>query len=259
MSPDPQSLVPEAPREAGERAPAHPPPSAGSSRSALLVARDTIETVLVAVMVVLFTTTFAVQNSVIPTASMEDTLLIGDYLLVNKVVLAPADAAAPTRWLGQRPLRHGDVVVFKFPNNPAVDYVKRVIGLPGDVLELRDKQLFRNVEAPDEPYKRHKTGITYPRGTPGQDGTRDNLAPVTVPEGHLFVMGDNRDYSADSREWRFVPRTHVTGRAFVVFWSRDRRPGSWSAQGAVRIQQVVASIRTFYRDTRWRRIGTRVR
>jgi signal peptidase I len=156
--------------------------------------------VLVAVMVVLFTTTFAVQNSVIPTASMEDTLLIGDYLLVNKVVLAPADAAAPTRWLGQRPLRHGDVVVFKFPNNPAVDYVKRVIGLPGDVLELRDKQLFRNGEAPDEPYKRHKTGITYPRGTPGQDGTRDNLAPVTVPEGR--EAGARRARCGSSRSSR---------------------------------------------------------
>jgi len=235
-------------------APAGPP-----RRSAGRAVRDTVETVLVAVLVVLFATTFAVQNSVIPTASMEDTLLIGDYVLVNKVMFAPVDADAPTSWLAQRPLQHGDVIVFKFPNDPTVDYVKRVIGLPGDVIEIRDKQLLRNGEPVQEPYKRHKTGITYPRGTPGPDGTRDNLDPVTVPPDSLFVMGDNRDYSADSREWRFVPRSHVTGRAFAVFWSRDRRPGSWSGQGAARIQQAIASIKTFYRDTRWRRIGQVVR
>lgn len=234
-------------RSEAEGEPNEPPP-----RSRV---REVVETFLVAIFVVLFATTFVVQNSVIPTASMEDTLLIGDYLLVNKLVFAPADANDPMPWLAQRPIRRGDVVVFKFPNDPTIDYIKRVVGLPGDVVEIRAKRVLIDGAPLDEPYKRHKTGLVYPRG-PGPEGTRDNFGPVTVPEGSLFVMGDNRDYSADSREWRFVPRDHVMGRAFVVFWSREQRPGTWHARGTARVEQVLQGLKTFYRDTRWSRIGT---
>ena len=218
--------------------------------------RDYLETLLVAVLVVLFTTTFVAQNSVIPTPSMEDTLLIGDYLLVNKVAFAPTDGEGPAEWLGQRAIRHRDVVVFKFPTDPTTDYIKRVVGLPGDVIEVRDKQVLRNGAPIDEPYKRHKTAIVYPRGSP--DGTRDNFGPVTVPAGELFVMGDNRDYSADSREGFFVPRSHVKGRAFVIFWSRAQRPGSWQIHGLAKLRRFARAFTTFYRDTRWHRMGTMV-
>lgn len=216
--------------------------------------RDHVETLLVAILVVLFTTTFIVQNSVIPTASMEDTLLIGDYLLVNKVIFSPADAAAPAAWLGERPIRHGDIVIFKYPHDPTIDYIKRVIGLPGDVIEVRDKKVLRNGLPLTEPKVRLKTSIVYPRGS--LDGSRDNFGPVKVPEDSLFVMGDNRDWSADSREWGFVPRSHVDGRALMIFWSRDQRGGAWQLRGTERLRRVARAFTTFYRDTRWDRLFT---
>lgn len=217
--------------------------------------REYLETLLVAVLIVLFGTTFIVQNSVIPSASMEPTLLIGDYLLVDRVVFAPADAGRPAPWLAQREIRHGDVVVFRYPPDPRIDYIKRVVGLPGDVVEIRDKQVYRNGVAIDEPYKLHATGIVYPRTAPGSRGTRDNFGPLVVPEGEYFVMGDNRDYSADSREWRFVPRSHVTGRALVVFWSREMRPGAWERRDDPGWRRLWEALRDFPSTTRWERIG----
>jgi signal peptidase I len=221
--------------------------------------REYSETILVAVLIVLFGTTFIVQNSVIPSASMEDTLLIGDYLFVNKVVLAAVDAGAPTRWLAQRPIRRGDVIVFRFPPDPTVDYIKRVVGLPGDAIEIRDKQLFINGRAVDEPYKVHGTSVVYPRSAAGSRGVRDNFGPVSVPEDHYFVLGDNRDYSADSREWRFVPRSHVTGKAVVVFWSREMRPGEWQRRSRPSGGRILEALREFPARTRWERIGRVVR
>jgi signal peptidase I len=218
--------------------------------------REYLETILVAILIVLFGTTFIVQNSVIPSASMEQTLLIGDYLLVDRIVFAPADAEAPAAWLGQRELRHGDVIVFQYPPDPSLDYIKRVVGLPGDTIEIRDKQVFRNRSAISEDYKVHAHGaILEAPDSSSPWGGRDNFGPVTVPEGHYFVMGDNRDYSADSREWRFVPRSHVTGRALVVFWSRDMRAGEWERRSRTRITNIFQSLKDFPRLTRWERIG----
>jgi signal peptidase I len=205
---------------------------------------------------VLFVTTFGVQNSVIPTASMEDTLLIGDYLLVNKVAFSPADARRPAAWLGQRPLRRGDVVVFKYPPDPRTDYIKRVVGLPGDVVEIRDKRLLVNGVELEEPHAFHKTGIIQHLGSPGLRSNRDNFGPVQVPVDSILALGDNRDYSADSREWGCVPRDHVTGRAFVIFWSRHQRPGAWQARGWTRLRGLLDALRRFPVDTRWSRIGT---
>jgi len=230
------------------QAPANPP----QGRSPGRFLRDYLETVLVAVLVVLFGTTFVVQNSVIPSASMEDTLLVGDYILVNRIAFAPEDAGAPARWLGMRPIQHADVVVFKFPGDPATDYIKRVIGLPGDVIEVKDKALYRNGELLDEPQVRHKTGIIIPRSAP--DGKRDNFGPFVVPEGDLFLMGDNRDYSQDSREFGPVPRSHVTGRALVVFWSKRQGPGAQALRGTNRVRRFMRSLLTFHEDMRWRRL-----
>jgi signal peptidase I len=217
--------------------------------------RDGLETLLVAVLVVLFVSTFAVQNSVIPTASMEETLLVGDHVLVNRVVFAPEDALAPAGWLAQRAVRHGDVVVFKFPTDPGTDYIKRVVGLPGDVVEIRDKQVWRNGEPIVEPYAVHATGIVEPRAPGKRGGQRDNFGPLTVPEAAYFVLGDNRDYSADSREWGCVPRSHVTGRALLVLWSREQRPGTWRSGPAARVAAFLRTLRDFPRDTRWSRVG----
>ena len=239
-----------APAELPAQAPAAP------GRSPLRMLRDYAETLLVAILVVLFATTFVVQNSVIPSASMEDTLLVGDYILVNRVIFAPEDAQRPARWLARRPLRHGDVVVFKHPADPATDYIKRVMGMPGDRIEVRDKTVYRNGEPLPEPYAVHRTGIVYPRGS--ADGARDNYGPVIVPDGMLFVMGDNRDYSRDSREFGYVPRELVTGRAFVVFWSRREPPGAFEPRRAS-LRRTLSSLRTLHRDVRWGRLLTMVR
>lgn len=243
----------------GPSAPDAEPVSSPAPRSGGLRLRERLETLLVAIVIVLFVTTFCVQNSVIPSGSMEDTLLIGDYLLVNRVQLAAVDADAPVGWLGQRPVRRGDVVVFKFPSEPSVDYIKRVIGLPGDLIEIRDKQVFRNGEPVAEPYKRHKTGLTFPASRPGPDGRRDNVAPTLIPPGQVFVLGDNRDYSGDSREWGLVPRSHVTGRAVVVFWSREQRLGAQHLRGMARLHRFLQAFKTLFRDTRWGRIGHVIR
>jgi signal peptidase I len=240
---------PAAPTSVPEPPPPEPVPTSRNVRRG--VVRDYAETLLVAVLVVLFLTTFGMQNSVIPTPSMEDTLLVGDYLFVNKIVFAPVDAAAPTPWLAQRPIERGDIVVFKFPKDPGIDYIKRVMGLPGDVMEMRKKQVIRNGEVLVEPQKRNKTAVF--------EAARDDFAPITVPEGSLFVMGDNRDFSADSRDWGFVPRENVEGRAFVVFWSRAQRPGAWQLHGVARFKRFGQAVATFYRDTRWRRMFTLVR
>ncbi len=220
------------------------------------VARDHAETVLVAILVVVFVTTFGVQNSVIPSASMEDTLLIGDHVLVNRVLFAPADAASPSPWLAMRPVDRGDVVVFKHPDDPVTNYIKRVIGLPGDVIEVRNKAVWRNGQLLAEPHAVHRTGVTHPREAP--DGARDNFGPMTVPPNEYFVMGDNRDYSRDSREFGTIPREVITGRAFLVFFSRSQRPGAFRGR-APSPRQVLESLRSFHRDVRWDRILTPVR
>lgn len=239
--------------DAGPRQPAAGSPDPPGPRSTLRFLRDQVETVLVAILVVLFATTFAVQNSVIPSASMEDTLLVGDYVLVNKVIFAPADRAAPAAWAAMRPLERGDVVVFKFPAEPRTDYIKRIVGLPGDVIEIRDKGTWRNGARAEEPWAVHRTGIVHPRGSAG--GPRDNFGPLIVPPGHLFLMGDNRDYSRDSREFGVVPAELVTGRAFLVFWSKTQRPGAFGrSSGGLRT--TLASLRTFHRDVRWSRLFT---
>jgi signal peptidase I len=254
----------EAPGDAADReplseapgAPATPEPPPPPRRSLRRAVRDYFETVLVAILIVLFATTFIVQNSVIPSASMEDTLLVGDYILVNRIAFAPEDARAPAGWLGMREVRHADIVVFKYPDDPETDYIKRVIGLPGDVIEVRDKLLLRGGVVVREPWAVHRSGIVHPRES--RDGARDNFGPVRVPPGMLFVMGDNRDYSRDSREFGFVPRSNVTGRALLVFWSRSSAPGAFRRRGPA-LGRMLASLRSFHRDVRWGRILTVVR
>ena len=219
-------------------------------------ARDHAETVLVAILVTVFATTFGVQNSVIPSASMEDTLLIGDHVLVDRIAFAPSDSDAPRAWLAQRPVLRGDVIVFKYPGDPGTDYIKRVIGMPGDIIEVRNKAVWRNGQALVEPHAVHRTGIVHARGEP--DGPRDNAGPITVPPGEYFVMGDNRDYSRDSREFGTIPRHLITGRAVAVLFSRAQRPGAFRGR-APSLRQMADGVRTFHRDVRWERILLPVR
>ncbi len=179
--------------------------------------------------------TFVVQAFKIPSGSMEDTLLIGDHLLVNKFIYGLQIPGVDGRFLTIREPQRGDIVVFEFPEDRGKsfwsrrDFIKRVIGLPGDTVEVRNKQVLVNGERYCIPEAVYKDGI---RCCPGP---RDNMPPVKVPAGHYFVMGDNRDRSYDSRFWGFVSNAEIKGLAFIKYWSwnseefrpRWKRIGRW--------------------------------
>ena len=186
-------------------------------------AREYFESICVAVILALFVRTFVVQAFKIPTGSMENNLLIGDHLLVNKFVFAPTTTRAEAALLPIDPIRRGDIIVFKYPEEPERDFIKRVIGLPGETLELRKKRVYINDKALDEPYVHF---LVLPEDEGGGDfDVRVQYGPVTVPAGHYFMMGDNRDNSQDSRYWGFLPQEYIKGRALFVYFSFGE--GSW--------------------------------
>lgn len=182
---------------------------------------------------------FGVEAFKIPTASMEGTLLVGDFLLVNKAVYGNPIPGTTLRIPGFQEPERGDVVVFHPPHDPARNYVKRLVGVPGDTLEMRDKVLFLNGEAVDEPWARHvdRVGDTHHDSMEWQENhlvaqprryfpSRDSWGPIVVPERRYFVLGDNRDNSEDSRYWGFVWRNSIRGRPWRVYYSFDPEPSS---------------------------------
>ena len=182
--------------------------------------RDWTEALIVAAVLALIIRTFIVQAFKIPSGSMEDTLLIGDHLLVNKFIYGMQIPGVDGRFLSIRDPERGDIVVFEFPEDRGQsfwkkrDFIKRVIGLPGDTVEIRDKKVFVNGQPLVTPEAVYKEGTIIAGG-------RDNLPPVKVPAGHYFVMGDNRDRSYDSRFWGFVSNAEIKGLAFIKYWSWD--------------------------------------
>jgi signal peptidase I len=181
------------------------------------VYREWAEAIIIAAILALFVRTFIVQAYKIPSGSMEDTLLIGDHLLVNKFIYGTHIPFTKIRMLTLRDPKRGDVVVFKYPENEQLDYIKRVIGTPGDTVKVINKTVFVNNTALVEPYAIHKDSSIQDR----MAGPRDNFGPITVPPHKLFVMGDNRDRSYDSRYWGFVDRDELRGKAFIIYWSWD--------------------------------------
>lgn len=181
-------------------------------------AREYAEAIAVALVIALFIRSFVVQAFKIPSGSMIPTLLVGDHLLVSRFSYGIRNPVTGALWIdtGGRPHR-GDIVVFRYPLNPSQDFIKRVIGLPGDTIEIVDKRVYINGEL----YKDEHAVHYDPRIIPGDIQPRDNFGPITVPEGKLFVMGDNRDNSYDSRFWKFVDIRAVKGRAFILYWSWD--------------------------------------
>jgi signal peptidase I len=189
------------------------PGSAEPARQQKSVVREYAEALLVALALALFIRTFLVQAFKIPSGSMLPTLQIGDHLLANKLLYGLRVPIYGTRYLSYFEPEREDIVVFVYPEDREKDFIKRVVGIPGDRIEIRHKKLYRNGEPVDEPYARY----TDPEGP----APRDNFGPVTVPAGHVFVMGDNRDHSFDSRFWGFVPYEDIKGKAFVIYWSWD--------------------------------------
>jgi signal peptidase I len=179
--------------------------------------RENVEAILIAVIIALFIRTFVVQAFKIPSGSMKPTLQVGDHILVNKFIYGVKIPYLSTVVLPVKNPQRGDIVVFKFPVDPRKDFIKRVIALPGDVVEIRDKTIFINARRVN-----HDFGVfSDPRTIAGNLKPRDNLGPITVPKDALFVMGDNRDESFDSRFWGFVPIRDVSGKAFIIYWSWD--------------------------------------
>jgi signal peptidase I len=208
-------------------------------------AREYFESIVVAVILALFIRTFVVQAFKIPTGSMEPNLLVGDHLLVNKFVFAPTATPVERALLPMRDIVRGDVVVFKFPEEPERDFIKRVIGLPGDTVEVRNRQVFINGNRIEEPYAHY----LFPIGDDEAAAfdVRARYGPVTVPEEHYFMMGDNRDNSQDSRYWGFLPAHYVKGRALMIYWSFE--PPDPLADGG-----PLWPITSLFTGTRWGRI-----
>ncbi len=213
---------------------------------------------VIALMFALFVRTFIVQAFRIPSPSMEESLLVGDHILVNKFSIAPLAYGPERALLPLAPIRRGDVVVFRPRHDPDQDYIKRVIGLPNEMIEIVNQVVY--VRDPDdegfmallEPYAIHRDPESVPP-------TLNDFPAMTIPEGEYFLMGDNRDNSFDSREWGTVPRDNINGRALLVYWSFDGAdPGGALAAARrqpSRVRRVLAGFTAIFRDSRWERAG----
>src|SRR5579872_640934 len=221
--------------------------------------REYFESICVAVILALFVRTFIVQAFKIPTGSMENNLLIGDHLLVNKFVYGPTMSRLERLIMPVADIKRGDIVVFKFPEDPERDFIKRTIGLPGDMIELKNKQVYVNGKALDEPYVHFL--FPPPGDTPEEDfDVRVHYGPVTVPPDSYFMMGDNRDNSEDSRYWGFLPRDYVKGRALIIYWSYEAGREDYEEEGAsATIKGLVSVFTHFFTRTRWDRMFHQIR
>jgi signal peptidase I len=235
----------------------------------------TVQSVAGTIVIALFVVTFLVQAFTIPSESMEQTLLIGDYLLVDKFCYGNT-----TGWNGLLPyrnIRRGDVIVFHYPINPAQDFVKRVVAVPGDRLRLINKRVFVNGEPLQEPYVQYISPMInrYRDNFPRTDSADADVEAkwwkempklvedhqLIIPEDHYFVLGDNRDDSKDSRYWGFVPRENIIGRPLVIYWSagnlNNDLPGSPTVGD--RLYHLAYAVTHFVQITRWERTFRMVR
>jgi len=217
------------------------------------VLREYLEAILVALIFVNFCWTFVVQMFKIPSGSMIDNLLVGDHIVVNKFAYGPAEGRFYDVAFPFRSVRRGDIVVFRYPENPAIDYVKRVIGLPGETLEIRDKVVYIDGEAIPEPYVIHVDPLVIPDKPLLSRHVRDQFGPLVIPDGQYFMMGDNRDESSDSRYWGTVSSELIKGRAFMVYWSYSESPLPTDATLAERVSEMAGIATHFVSSTRWER------
>lgn len=212
---------------------------------------ETAEAVLVAAALALFAKTFVFQIFHVPTSSMEDTVLTGDRIVVDKFAYAP-HSGPWARLLPYRTLARGDVVVFRDPRDASRDLLKRAVATGGDVVEERAKELRVNGFGRIEPFVIHRDTETYGADAPPPLARRDSFGPSAVPEGRFFAMGDNRDDSQDSRVWGPAPASNLEGRAVCVAWSW--RPGdrTFSGRGAA-LRRMLDTALHFLVRTRWNR------
>ena len=195
------------------------------------VIREYAEAIIIAILIALFIRTFVVQAFKIPSGSMKPTLLIGDHLLVNKFTYGVKIPFIRKTLIPINDPERGDIVVFIYPVDRSKDFIKRVIGVAGDTIEIKNKKVYINGSLYDGGHGVHTDTMFFPASIQ----PRDNFGPVTVPEDHIFVMGDNRDQSYDSRFWGFVDLKDVLGKAFIIYWSWDKKDKDirWSRMGDI--------------------------
>lgn len=221
------------------------------------VAREYLEALIIAAIFLRFTNTWVVQTFYIPSGSMKETLLVGDHLFVNRFIYGPAVTDLERKVLPLRPVRRGDIVIFRSPENPAIDVVKRCVGVPGDTIDVVDKRLVINGKTVDDTsYAIHSDSNLYTETSPVSDQfrRRDNFGPETVPESHYFCMGDNRDESYDSRFWGTLPGHLVKGRALFIYWSNggETSDGQWRGVWP-QVRELGKTALGFFSKTRWNR------
>ena len=236
-----------------------------------------LQSLLITVIIAVFVITFIVQAFQIPSPSMENTLLVGDYLLVDKAHFGPGGIWS---WLiPYQKIRRGDVIVFRYPVDPKEHFVKRVIGTPGDRVRLINKRVYVNGERLPEPYVIHSLGNydSFRDNFPGGELALGHLSSqwtnemqrlvengqLIVPDGFYFVLGDNRDDSMDSRYWGFVPRENIVGRPLVIYWSMREFDGlddhDEGARPGDKLARLGVAVKECWHDLRWRRMLTLVR
>jgi len=223
---------------------------------------DYSQAAIVAVIVALFVRTFLVQAFQIPSPSMTDSILVGDHILVNKFAYGPTLSLAERELLPFRDIARYDVVIFKFPNQPERDYVKRVIGLPGETLKIENRETkIKKPGATDFSSLPEENSFVHfidPPSAPDPEGL-NNTQPVDIPENCYFVMGDNRDDSRDSRDWGWVPAEYIRGRALLVYWSvSPPEPSSASSAPSGPLASFWQSLSTGFTRTRWERTARMV-
>jgi signal peptidase I len=205
--------------------------------------REYFESIVITAIIALFATTYVIQAFKIPTGSMESNLLIGDHLLVNKFVYGLQDGFL-SKILPYKTPKRGDIIVFKYPNSPEVAYVKRLMGMPGDKVEMIGRTLYINGQALNEDYTQYIDS----------QSVHEHFGPYNVPKGQYFAMGDNRDNSQDSRYWGYVPRDYILGKALVIYWSFET-PRDEYLQTSLpdRVKQFADVFINFFTKTRWLR------
>jgi len=203
---------------------------------------------MLASLFIFFLKTFVGEASVVPTASMEGTILVGDHLIMSKLLYGPEIPLLHWRLPMLKTIHRGEIVVFRYPKDPVQTFLKRVAAVGGDVVEIRNGTLYVNAQPMHEPYAVHSSPA---------HSAHEHMGALVVPEGQLFVMGDNRDNSSDSREWGFVPVDNVIGEPLFVYWSYDAPSSRWLDESFSHQMAFYGSIvENFFSRTRWRRMGT---
>jgi signal peptidase I len=191
------------------------------------------------------------QATVVPSESMTPTILVGDHFFLDKVAFPANYPEAVQKYLPVRTISRGEIVALWSPQNPNTRLIKRIIGLPGETIDIRDREVYINGQKLDEPYAVHTDAQKFDR--------RDNIVPITIPADQFFLMGDNRDNSNDSRFWGFAPRSNLIGKPLFIYWSYEDMPYSEEMTLTQWLEHSASVAAHFFTKTRWLRTGTVLR